>query len=42
MGVSIEARAFDEAEWRAAFAPTWTMRLEVLTEIEWFVVARRT
>jgi SAM-dependent methyltransferase len=40
-GASIEARLFDEAGWRAAFGPPWQPRVELVDEVEWFVVARR-
>ncbi len=40
-GASIEARLFDETGWRAAFGPPWHLRVELVDEVEWFVVARR-
>jgi SAM-dependent methyltransferase len=38
---SIEARLFDEAEWRAALGPRWQARIEPIDPVEWLVVARR-
>jgi len=42
VGVSIEARVLDDAEWRDALAPEWDAHVEALGDVEWLVVARRT
>jgi SAM-dependent methyltransferase len=41
VGFSIEARVFDDAEWRVALGPAWQTNVESLGELEWFVVAQR-
>jgi ubiquinone/menaquinone biosynthesis C-methylase UbiE len=42
VGVSVEARFLTEMQWRAGLSPHWTLRVELLSEVEWLIVARRT
>jgi SAM-dependent methyltransferase len=39
-GTTIEARLLDEGEWRAALAPCWAVRIELLEKVEWLIVAQ--
>jgi SAM-dependent methyltransferase len=41
VGFSIEARVFDDSEWRVALGSAWQTHVESIGELEWFVVARR-
>jgi SAM-dependent methyltransferase len=41
VGACIEARFLTEEQWRAALRPHWTVRVELLGEVEWFIVATK-
>jgi SAM-dependent methyltransferase len=41
VGVELEARVLDAADWMTALGPSWRTTVDVLGSLEWFVVARR-
>jgi SAM-dependent methyltransferase len=40
-GASIEARVLSEGRWREALGDHWVTRVVPVTDVEWFIVARR-
>jgi hypothetical protein len=40
-GASIEARLLSDTEWIAALSPSWSVRVEAMSPVEWFVIAQR-